>query len=275
MIKTLGIIAAVAVASAQASAQAPRTAPRAPQQPTPQVSGWVGITYSVEGRMDNEGRLIFSEYPVVVSVDAGSPAARAGIAAGDTILAFNDRDVRRVAFPIRTMIQPGRQFIIRARRGTQNRVTKLIVAERPSDRPEKFEIAVTEAPGQPAPLGEMQLSRTPFVLTPGPQPLMRITTTRQLTPASIPLAGAEIRALSVDLAKTLGVKPQGLFVVSVAEGTPAMGSGLRDGDVLLRAENVTLLTPIDLRRVLESALDRELKLEILRERKARTIMLKW
>ncbi len=274
MIKTVGMIAVVSVASAQVSAQTPRTAPRA-QQPT-QVSGWVGITYSVEGHTDDEGRLIFSEYPVVVSVDPGSPAARAGIAAGDTILAFNDRDVRRVAFPIRTMIQPGRQFTIRARRGTQNRVTKLIVAERPSDRPEKFEIAIAEAPGQPAPLGEMQLPRTPFVLTPGPQPLMRTTTTpRQLTPASIPLAGAEIRALSVDLAKTLGVKPRGLFVVSVAEGTPAMGSGLKDGDVLLRAENVTLLTPIDLRRVLESALDRELKLEILRERKARTVMLKW
>ncbi len=274
MIKTLGMLAVVSLVSAQASAQTPRTAPR-PHQPT-QVSGWVGITYSVEGRTDSEGRLVFSEYPVVVSVDPGSPAARAGIVAGDTILAFNDRDVRRFAFPIRTMIQPGRQFVIRARRGAQNRVTKLIVAERPSEHPEKFEIAITEGPGQPAPMGEMVMPRTPFVLTPGPQPLIRLSTVpRQLSLSSLPLAGAELRALSVDLARSLGVKPEGLFVVSVAEGTPAMGSGLRDGDVLLRAENVPLTTPMDLRRVLESALDRELKLDILRQRKPQTVMLKW
>lgn len=270
MIKTLGMIAAVSVASAQVSAQTPRTAPR-PQQPT-QVSGWVGITYSVEGRTDEAGRLVFSEYPVVVSVDAGSPAARAGIVAGDTILAFNDRDLRRFAFPIRTMIQPGKAFVIRARRGSANRVTKLIVAERPSDIHEKFEIAITEAPGQTVHgWVDVRAPRVPFVLTPGPQSV-RISTARL---ASVPLAGAEIRALSVDLARTLGVKAQGLFVVSVAEGTPAMGSGLKDGDVLLRAENVTLLTPVDLRRLLEAALDRELKLEILRERKAHTVMLKW
>ncbi len=278
MIKTLGMIAAVSIASVQASAQTPRTAPP-PPQPTPQVSGWVGITYSVNGQTDNEGRLVFTEYPVVVSVEAGSPAARAGIVAGDTILAFNDRDLRRYAFPVRTMIQPGKQFVIRARRGSTTHVKKLIVAERPSDHPETFEMVWKEAqpnmavePLMPAMPG------APFVLTPGPQPLVRLTIPRAVTSfraLSVPLAGAEVRAMSVDLARTLGVKPEGLFIVNVADGTPARGSGLRDGDVLLRAANVTLLTPMDLRRVIESALDKELKLEILRQRKLQTVMLKW
>lgn len=273
MIKALGVFAAVSmVVSVHASAQTPRTAPPAPQ-PATQVSGWVGITYSVDGRTDNEGRLVYSDYPVVVSVDPGSPAARAGIAAGDTILAFNDRDLRRHAFPIRTMIQPGKPFVIRARRGGANRVTKLIVAERPSDRPEKFELLLREA--QPGQLGEPVMPATPFVLIPGPQPLVRLTIPRAITALSVPLAGAEVRSLSVDLARTLGVKPEGLFIVSVAEGTPARGSGLRDGDVLLRAGNISLLNPHDLRRVIESALDRELKLEILRQRKLQTVMLKW
>jgi S1-C subfamily serine protease len=228
----------------------------------------VGITYSVEGRTDNDGRLIFSEYPVVVSVDPGSPAARGGIVAGDTIIAFNDRDVRRFAFPVRTMIQPGRQFVIRARRGSQNRVTKLIVAERPSDRPEKFEIAIAETPEMP--LG-------PFVLTPGPRPMIRIATSSPhgLTAASVPLAGAEIRALNADFAKSLGIKPQGLLIVDVADGTPAKNSGLRGGDVLLRAAGTALLVPQDLRREIESCLDKELRLDIVREKKARVVILKW
>lgn len=276
MIRTLGIITAASIAAVQVQAQQPRTAPRA-VQPAPRISGWVGITYSVEGRTDEEGRLVYSDYPVVVSVDPGSPAARAGIVAGDTILSFNDRDLLRHAFPIRTMIQPGKLFVIRAKRGSATRVTKLTVAERPTNRPEKFEIAIRETqPGQPGVPADVVMPSTPFVLTPGPQPLIRLTTIpRQLSAASVPLAGAEIRALSVDLAKSLGVKPEGLFVVNVADGTMAMESGLRDGDVLLRAADVLLLTPADLRRVLESALDRELKLDILRERKPRTLTLKW
>lgn len=275
MIRTLGIFATVSAASAL-SAQTPRTAPRAPQDPTPAVSGWVGITYSVEGRTDSDGRLIFSEYPVVVSVDAGSPAARGGIVAGDTIIAFNDRDVRRFAFPVRTMIQPGRQFVIRARRGSQNRVTKLIVAERPSDRPEKFEIAIAETPSQPAMPGMMEMPLPPFVLTPGPRPMIRIATgTRGLTAASIPLAGAEISALNPDLAKSLGVKSKGLLIVDIADGTPAKNSGLRGGDVLLRAAGTVLSVPQDLRREIESCLDKELKLDIIRDKKARVVILKW
>lgn len=268
MIKKLGVIAIVSVASVRAaSAQMPQPAPQPPE--TPQVSGWVGITYSVEGRTDEEGRLVYSDYPVVVSVEPGSPAQRAGIAAGDTILAFNERDLRKYAFPIRAMIQPGKPFVIRARRGTANRVSRLIVAERPSDRPERFEMVWRAA--QPGQVPYPSMPGTPFVLS-GP---LRVSIPRTLTAVSVPLAGAEVRSLSVDLARTLGVKPQGLFIVSVADGTPARGSGLRDGDVLLRAANVTLLTPMDLRRVIESAMDRELKLEILRQRKLQIVMLKW
>jgi serine protease Do len=276
MIRTLGIIAAASIASIQVQAQTSRTAPRA-VQPGAQISGWVGITYSVEGRTDEDGRLVYSDYPVVVSVDPGSPAARAGIVAGDTILSFNDRDLLRHAFPIRAMIQPGKLFVIRAKRGSSTRVTKITVAERPSNRPEKIELAIREGqPGQPLLAAEGAMPRTPFVLTPGPQPLVRVTTIpRQLSTLSVPLAGAEIRALSIDLARSLGVKPEGLFVVNVADGTMAMESGLRDGDVLLRADNVPLLTPTDLRRVLESVLDRELKLDILRERKPKALTLRW
>jgi len=259
MLRALGIIAAASFTATPVMSQSPPAAPPA--------SGWVGITYSGTGETDRDGNLVYSYYPVVVTVDPGSPAARAGIAAGDTIVAFNDRDLRRYAFPIRNMIQPGKTFLIRARRGNTERVTKLIVVERPPDRQEHVELTMSPLlPGAPEP---------PFVLTPGPQRVRMSFPRTALIGASMPIAGAEVRTLSVDLAKTLGIKPQGLFIVNVVEGSPAKASGLRDGDVLLRAANASLFSPQDLRRVLESSLDKDVKLEILRQRKPQTVVLKW
>lgn len=265
MITAFGLIVGVSLTAFSVAAQStPKAEP---------VSGWVGITTSVTAQTDSEGNLTYAEYPVVVSVDAGSPAARAGILAGDTILSFNDRDLRRYALPLRTMIQPGKTFVIRARRGTANRVSKLIVAERPPDRPERFEIVMKAAPGVPT------IPTAPFVLTPGPRPLMRATVPAtsavHATNMRMMLAGAELRPLSAELAEVLGIRAQGLFVVNVVDATPAKESGLRDGDVLLRAENTSLLTPIDLLRILQADLDKDVRLEILRKKKAQTIDLKW
>jgi serine protease Do len=271
MLKTIGIITAISLTSMPVAAQiwTPQAPPAQPSQAAPPrpASGWVGITYSGSGETDSEGNLVYGDYPVVVTVDPGSPAARAGIVAGDTIIAFNDRDLRRFAFPIRAMIQPGKPFIVRARRAKKDIDFKLIVAERPADHREMVEL--TMKPMLPGSAPE-----PPFVLTPGP---MRAAGTRvALIGRPIqPIAGAELRALSVDLAKSLGIKPKGLFVVYVVEGTPAREAGLRDGDVLLRASEQALQTTEDLREVMRSEIDRSVKLEILRQKKTQVITLRW
>jgi serine protease Do len=222
----------------------------------------VGITYTADGQTDAEGNLVYSEYPVVASVDPGSPAASAGLSAGDTIIAFNDRDLKRYALPLRSMIQPGKPFVIRFRRDRE-RTVKLIVAQRPSERREFVEITMQPMiPGVPA----------PFVLTPGPMRAgIRVPTTR----AVLGVAGAEVRSLSVDLAKTLGIKPQGLFIVNVAEGSPAKEAGLRDGDVLLRAAEQNLLTPQDLQQILQMDINRSVRLDLVRQKKPQSVVLRW
>ena len=258
MARTIGMITAVSMIAIPLSAQTPQaaSAPRAP-------SGWVGITYTADGQTDSEGNLVYSDYPVVASVDPGSPAAGAGLAAGDTIIAFNDRDLKRFALPLRSMIQPGKPFVIRFRRDRE-RTVRLIVAQRPAERHEYVEI--TMQPTMPA------APSTPFVLTPGPMragirvPAMRIV---------MGIAGAEVRSLSMDLAKTLGIKPQGLFVVNVSEGSPAKEAGLRDGDVLLRAAEQNLLNPQDLQQILQMDINRTVRLEVLRQKKTQTVVLRW
>ena len=76
------------------------------------------------------------------------------------------------------------------------------------------------------------------------------------------------------MGEALGVKSPGLFIVSVASGSPAEEWGFRDGDVLLRASNTALLTPRDFIELIRSARDREVRVEIVRKRQAQAVLLK-
>lgn len=265
--KVLTIMAALVVAVSSVSAQ---------QSPvvTRPGSGWVGITYSGTGDADREGNIVFGDYPVVVSVDPGSPAAKAGIIAGDIIIAFNDRDLRKYALPVRSMIQPGRIFELRARRGSSDRVARIVVAERPDNRPERLEISVVRG-------RDISISRVALAPIGPPAPvnaIVRIAVPgigNMLGTASVAIAGAEVRKLTSDIAEALGVKMQGLFIVNVADASPAQEAGLYGGDVILRAASVPLATPADLIRAMRSAEEKDLRLEIIRKRKTQTVMLKW
>jgi S1-C subfamily serine protease len=90
-----------------------------------------------------------------------------------------------------------------------------------------------------------------------------------------PFAGAEFTALNNDLSDVLGVKPEGVFVTNVVDGSIARDAGLRGGDVVVMADDVKIENPNDLVRAIRLADDRSVKLQIIRKRKPQTIMLKW
>ena len=91
-----------------------------------------------------------------------------------------------------------------------------------------------------------------------------------------PFAGAEFTALNDDLSELLGVKPEGVFVTNVAEDSPARISGLRGGDIILKADSIKVETPIDLVRAIRAARpDRTVTLQIIRKHKPETLTLRW
>jgi S1-C subfamily serine protease len=90
-----------------------------------------------------------------------------------------------------------------------------------------------------------------------------------------PFAGMEVIALNEDIRAILGVKPEGVFVTNVVEGSPARISGLRGGDVLVQADSVKLDTPIDLVHAITEAGGRTMRLRIIRQRKPQTLTLNW
>ena len=102
---------------------------RAQREPS---RGWVGVAYTTGvGTTDRNGAMIFADYPVIESIEPNSPAERAGLVAGDTILAMNSQDLRKSPLPMAAMIQPGRKVVFRFRRNAVREVT-LTVARRPT-----------------------------------------------------------------------------------------------------------------------------------------------
>ncbi|MBA3467254.1 MAG: PDZ domain-containing protein [Gemmatimonadaceae bacterium] len=267
-----GTAIAVALAAGQAFAQGttPRTQPR----------GWFGVTISDNGIFDESGRAFFDGYPIVSEVEPGSPAARAGVRAGDVLVSFNSHDMKGTSLQLRNWLQPGAPFVLRLRRNNAVRNVRGTLGVRPEGWAPNTQVAITTIEGLPSRAPTMRTRRiTTRLPTPVPAGLPPV-----LLPAFsygggvYPFAGAEFTALNDDLSEVLGVKAEGVFVTTVMEGSPARASGLRGGDVVLVADSIKLDNPGALVRAIREAgaSDRTtIRLEILRKRKPMTVLLRW
>ena len=263
---------AVVLTAGQAFAQGttPRTQPR----------GWFGVTISDNGIFDESGRAFFGGYPIVSEVEPGSPAARAGVRAGDVLVSFNSHDMKGTSLQLRNWLQPGSPFVLRLRRNNAVRDVRGTLGVRPEGWAPNTQVAITTIEGLPPRAPTMGTRRIVTRLpTPVPAGLPPV-----LLPAFsygggvYPFAGAEFTALNDDLSEVLGVKAEGVFVTTVMEGSPARASGLRGGDVVLVADSIRLDNPVALVRAIReaSAGDRTtIRLEILRKRKPMTVLLRW
>ena len=116
------------------------------------LRGWVGVAYTTGvGTTDRNGAMVFADYPVIESIEPNSPAEKAGLVAGDTILAMNSQDLRKSPLPVSTMIQPGKRIVFRFRRNAVREVA-LTVAQRPRGSAETYELTIlgpASVPGAP------------------------------------------------------------------------------------------------------------------------------
>ena len=266
-----GALVAFCVFAGEAKAQSPVAA-----APT----GWFGVTLSDDGMFDERGTVFFERYPVVSSVEPGSPASKAGVVPGDILMSFNSQDMRGSAFQLRGWLKPGAPFVIRLRRndavhvmrgtlgippeGWENRV---VVELKPSQEFERR----TRTPNRRLPSTERVMVRTPL---PSRVPSALIPNFT-FGGGVYPFAGMEVIALNEDIREILGVKPEGVFVTNVVQGTPARVAGLKGGDVLLQADGVRLGSPIDLVNAIAGAEGRTIRLRIIRNRKPQTLTLSW
>lgn len=259
--------------------QAQRTADVTVQPPT----GWFGVRISDQALVDERGNAFFDSYPVVTSVERGSPAAKAGIIPGDVLLSFNSHDMRGGSIQLSNWLKAGAPFVLRIRRNDVTRVVRGTLVKRPANweqrmvvelsTPERIEMRTMSPAREPMSSATRVTVRSRM---PAPEPLPSV-----LVPALgygggvYPFAGAEFTALNEDLSEVLGVKPEGVFVTNVMEGSPARMSGLKGGDVLLVADSIKLENPIDLVRAIRGSADHTIRLQIIRKKKPETLTLRW
>ena len=263
----------------------PGTAQEAGSGQREAVRGWVGVAYTTSiGQTDRTGAMVFKDYPVIESIEPNSPAEKAGLAAGDTIIAMNAQDLKKTPLPMAAMIQPGRRVIFRFKRNDAVREVTVTVAQRPVGNNEKLRVTVfgSEPVGPDAEraatvaMRNERASAEMRARVPGPGSMAALPPlVFGFGPRSLAVAGAEITALNAGLKALVGLNSPGIFVVNVALGTPASESGLKPADVILKADSSPVGDPGDLIRVLRESNGTSIRLKIFRNKKPQTITLRW
>ena len=194
----------------------------------------------------------------VVTVQANTPAARAGFQSGDVVVEFDGERVRSA-----------RQFQRIVEETRPNHEVKAVVL-RSGDRrtlsvtPELASAAPSIQPARPN-LPNLRVQPNgrrgggPFSLPDGAlRPFNQ-------SPAT-PKLGVSVSDLSDQLRDYFGVK-QGVLVASVESGTPAGRAGVKAGDVIVEVAGQPVASTNDVVNALAKARDGDLDLHIVRDKK--------
>ncbi|MFI5256585.1 MAG: PDZ domain-containing protein [Gemmatimonadales bacterium] len=269
-----------------------------------QPRGWLGVEISGparEPRIEGGEQIIhYLNYPAIVSVEPSSPAERAGLIPNDTLIAYDGLDVRDTDIPITRLMTPNKRVIVRIRRDGRTRDIPVRIADVPSRIVLRREMNVDVAPprslselpdavtfprapsaprglwssamGEPAPMPP----RTPAP----PMPTMSATPPMPAIVYGLGfngIAGAQLVGVTEGLGRSLGVR-QGVLVTNAPIGSPAYESGLRDGDVIVKAAGRMLSTVGDLRAEVASVAndgEHSIALDLVRNRRPRKAVLRW
>jgi S1-C subfamily serine protease len=269
--------------------------------------GYLGVTLSGTQNTELRDGKVFTLFrgPVVIeSVEAGSPAALGALESGDTVLAFG-RFALPGAIPLAELFVPGERLNVRIRRGVRERVQLINVGKRPDqvfalgDGSGVASVRICSAGNcafsTTGPAGWAQggpagtVLRTPGAASPAspPTPATGIAGGAGVYVSPLPaesddftdfsVAGAMMTSITAELEELTGVS-EGILVLRVAPGTPAAGSGLRGGDVIVRINDGTCDGVSDLQRAVRLASTRgtrRVELLVSRQRKERSISLRW
>lgn len=218
------------------------------------ADGWLGISWRPAG-----------DAMVVTDVFPGSPADRAGVEPGDTVLRWNGDAAAATAQQARPL--PGDTVQLRLRRGTERDRDVVVVA---GPRPPRFGARSIDL--EPLVRGLRFHADSLRVHADSLHQRLRVILLdslghrfRELERENVPylrdfsfdfelgarsVAGAEFAEMNPGLADYFQT-PSGALVLRVAPDTPAARAGLAPGDVVVRAGDDEVASVADLRRALQ------------------------
>ncbi len=184
---------------------------------------------------------------IVENVRDGSPAADAGLQAGDRIVSFDGERVRSAAQLARLVSETpdGRSVDVAVERGGSAQTMKVV-------------------PRQSQPLAALRDFRMPDIAARTIRPDGDV---RRIVPeilGGLPRVGLRVQEIGDQLRNYFGA-PSGVLVTAVEDGTPAKTAGLRAGDVVTHVNGNAVTTTSELRRRLNDA-SGEATLSIVRDR---------
>jgi C-terminal processing protease CtpA/Prc len=245
--------------------------------------GWIGIVAEApnEYRIVGESQVIrYLDYPAIVSVDRNSPAARAGINAGDVLIAYDGSDVRDREINLTRLLVPDRRLSVTVRRDGETKQYDMTVA-RASQSVGRLRFETIRAPMDTAVVRAGSFG--PQRRQPG-SGSGTVVVGAMPTPATVFIArpgvslvwGAQLSSINQGLGRTLGVSA-GVLVLNVMPATPASRSGLDDGDIIVKVNGRPVTSVETLWRLSaeRDAADHEVDLEVLRAKKPVKLTLRW
>lgn len=269
MRKVFAFIFAGVLGASGASAQTPAPPPMPESRVFSMVfdssGGYLGIQ-TTEVTKDNFTKFGLRDVRgvAVEKVVEGSPAASAGVQAGDVIVSLNGEEVTSVRKLTRMIgeVDPDHQVrlgIIRS--GTERELTATL-GKRPTPRFESgsFGTRIPRVEGMPSPsprvfsVPSLGAPDQPFVWRSGPRRAI----------------GVSIVPLTKQLAEHYGVEG-GILVSSVREDSPAAKAGLKAGDIIIEVEGKAVKGEGDVGRVISEKKEGDISLTIVRDRNRQSI----
>ncbi|MCC7002172.1 MAG: PDZ domain-containing protein [Gemmatimonadaceae bacterium] len=247
----------------------------------PRPQGYLGLNTEASGQ--REGTQIRDAVVVVKSVEAGSPAQRAGLRRDDQVLSIGG--VPPLGSGVGQLLVPGRSLVVRYVREGQLRESTVVVAPRPDgfgDSCGEIE-RILEPMNMPAPgILFLEGPQRRVVITESVRPeqpqsseisVMVFAPTSEDTRASRFFGGAEFRMLTEDWRETLGVK-QGVLVNEVAPGSAASQAGLRAGDVITMVGKTPVTSPGAFVQLVATSESPDVQLTLMRKKDKKTLTLR-
>lgn len=265
LIRSFGLAALLAGVPLAANAQ------KAPPK------GWLGVLITTGiGETNGRGALVFNDYPVIESIDPGSPAEKAGLMAGDILISINSQDFKKNPIPMNSLLVPGQKVVFRYKRDNIAKKVGMTVAERPAGTSQRVQLSIIgpDPMRRRAQVEEGMLRRAATRMTLPPSVAIAPLVFGTGTP-SIAVAGAELTQLNEAWRETMNFKGDGILVVNVVVPSIAGDAGLRSGDVITKVEKQVVQNPGQLIKMMLEAENNTLLLQILRKQKEQNITLRW
>jgi len=295
----IGLGAALALLGTLPAAAQDRREPAPVRRPAvyraDEPRGWLGISLDW-----SEG----AGAPVTVqAVVPESPAARAGVARGDTVLRINGAAANAAAVGGLNPA-PGDTVRLRLRRDGREREVRVVAGEREQDvivfrrgdrvtviHPDsvrarmaiRLDTVGAHLDSLFVRMDSLRVgteARRLFRTLPMrldslvEREVFRTTEPFSIEVGSRAMAGAEFTQMNAGLGRYFQTE-KGMLVLRVAPESPASRAGLESGDVVVRVNGREVQTLRDLRQAVGGAEDSTAKLEVVRQGRARELTMRW